>query len=259
MPVSPPLDRIPAIPAQAVTAIMQVITAQIDNLQQQAIDAIERTSLPDSIDCNDPRVQAAINAFETLNNTINTIRNLIPVIQRVTNTITSIISIANGIKAAQLLNPATAASVIAAELTIVQNMTIANALIAIEQFKNIPDIIERSILGLTPTLLDLAQRLATVCDGSDLQFNIDNLNLNANGEVDLDGDGIGDFGIDQLLRQQQALLTSIEEAPSVVYTDNGAPNSNLGKPGDYYIDLQNKLIYGPKPTRTSWADGINYQ
>jgi len=44
-----------------------------------------------------------------------------------------------------------------------------------------------------------------------------------------------------------------------VYSNIGAPGVDLGKPGDYYIDLQNKLIYGPKPTRTDWADGINFE
>ncbi len=141
-------------------------------------------------------------------------------------------------------------------------MTIANALIAVQQFRNITTLIENAILGLGPTLLDVAQRLATVCDENGIEFNIDNLNLNALGEIDVDGDGIGDLGIDQLdglLKQQQDLLQSLEEAPSKVYSDNGAPGSDLGKPGDYYIDLQNKLIYGPKPTRTDWADGINFE
>jgi hypothetical protein len=262
MPVSPPLDKIPALPAQAVTLIMELLSNQINSLQEQAIDAIERSSLPDRIDCDDPRVQAAIEAFDKLNELINKIRDLIPTIQRVTNTIQTLIGTAQGIKAAQLLNPITAPAVIAAELIIVQNMTIANALIAIQQFKQIPTLIENAILGLGPTLLDVAQRLATVCDENGIEFNIDNLNLNALGEIDVDGDGIGDLGIDQLdglLKQQRDLLQSLEEAPSKVYSNNGVPGSDLGKPGDYYIDLQNKLIYGPKPTRTSWADGIQFE
>tara|TARA_R100000951_G_C2647154_1_gene182919 strand:+ start:552 stop:1340 length:789 start_codon:yes stop_codon:yes gene_type:complete len=262
MPVSPPLDKIPAVPAQAVTAIMELVSNQINNLQEQAIDAIERSSLPDQVDCDDPRVQAAIEAFDNLNDLINRIRDLIPTIQRVTNTIQTVIGTAQAVKAAQLLNPVTGPAVIAAELVIVQNMTIANALIAIQQFKNIPTLIENAILGLGPTLLDVSRRLATVCDENGIEFNIDNLNLNALGEIDVDGDGIGDLGIDQLdglLKQQQDLLQSLEEAPSKVYSDNGAPSSDLGKPGDYYIDLQNKLIYGPKPTRTTWGDGINFE
>jgi hypothetical protein len=257
MPVSPPLDKIPALPAQAVTLIMELLSNQINSLQEQAIDAIERSSLPDRIDCDDPRVQAAIEAFDKLNELINKIRDLIPTIQRVTNTIQTLIGTAQGIKAAQLLNPITAPAVIAAELIIVQNMTIANALIAVQQFKNIPTLIENAILGLGPTLLDVAQRLATVCDENGIEFNIDNLDITNTSSLSLDSLDISE--LDNMLKQQKDLLQSLEEAPSKVYSNNGVPGSDLGKPGDYYIDLQNKLIYGPKPTRTSWADGIQFE
>jgi len=255
MPVSPPLDKIPAIPALAVTKIMELINNQIGNLQEQAIDAIERSALPDQVDCDDPRVQAAIAAFEELNNLINRIRKLIPVIQRVATTVRTLIGVAQAIKAAQLLNPVTAPAVIAAELTIVQNMTIANALIAVKQFQNIPGLIENAVLGLQPTLIDLARRLAAACDDRGLEFNIDNLNTSSDSVSDL----LDISELDNMLKQQKDLLQSLEEAPSKVYSDNGAPGSDLGKPGDYYIDLQNKLIYGPKPTRTEWADGINFE
>jgi hypothetical protein len=255
MPVSPPLDKIPALPAQAVTLIMELLSNQINSLQEQAIDAIERSSLPDRIDCDDPRVQAAIEAFDKLNELINKIRDLIPTIQRVTNTIQTLIGTAQGIKAAQLLNPITAPAVIAAELIIVQNMTIANALIAVQQFKNIPTLIENAILGLGPTLLDVAQRLATVCDENGIEFNIDNLDITNTSSLD----SLDISELDNMLKQQKDLLQSLEEAPSKVYSNNGVPGSDLGKPGDYYIDLQNKLIYGPKPTRTSWADGIQFE
>ena len=257
MPVSPPLDKIPALPAQAVTLIMELLSNQINSLQEQAIDAIERSSLPDRIDCDDPRVQAAIEAFDKLNELINKIRDLIPTIQRVTNTIQTLIGTAQGIKAAQLLNPITAPAVIAAELIIVQNMTIANALIAVQQFENIPTLIENAILGLGPTLLDVAQRLATVCDENGIEFNIDNLDITNTSSLSLDSLDISE--LDNMLKQQKDLLQSLEEAPSKVYSNNGVPGSDLGKPGDYYIDLQNKLIYGPKPTRTSWADGIQFE
>lgn len=255
MPVSPPLDKIPAVPAQAVTAIMQLINNQIDSLQQQAIDAVERTALPDKVDCNDPRVQSAIEAFENLNNAINTIRELIPTIQQITNTISTLIGAAQAVKAAQLLNPVTAPAVIAAELVIVQNMTIANATIAIQQFRNLPGLIENSILGLQPTLLSIAGQLATVCADNDIEFNIDNLDTSSSGSADL----LDISELDNALKQQKDLLTSIEEAPSKVYSNNGNPDSELGKPGDYYIDLQNKLIYGPKPTRTNWAAGVKFE
>ena len=58
---------------------------------------------------------------------------------------------------------------------------------------------------------------------------------------------------------QEGLLVSIEEAPSKVYQGAGIPTLDLGKPADYYIDSQSKRIYGPKPNRTSWGDGIKFE
>jgi len=254
MPVSPPLDRIPVIPAQAVSSVMESVNTQINNLQEQVIDAVERSLLPDQIDCNDPRVQAAIAAFEELMNAINRIQGLIAQVQQVAATIQTIVGVANSVKAALLINPLTAPAIIGAELLIVQNMTIANALIAVQQFQNIPGLITNTIQGLQPTLLAIAGRLAPICDTNAIQFDIDNLDLDASlsGSLDISE-------LDKMLNEQKDLLKSLEEAPSKVYTDNGVPGSDLGKTGDYYIDLQNKLIYGPKPTRTDWADGIKFE
>ena len=59
--------------------------------------------------------------------------------------------------------------------------------------------------------------------------------------------------IQQLVEQQQDLLTSLLEAPSQVYKQEGVPPDNLGKAGDYYVDMQNNVAYGPKPTNTDWG------
>jgi len=63
--------------------------------------------------------------------------------------------------------------------------------------------------------------------------------------------------IEQLLEQQRSLLENLIEAPSTVYKQNGNPSVDLGKPGDYYINTQTKLIYGPKINDTNWGDPVN--
>jgi hypothetical protein len=59
--------------------------------------------------------------------------------------------------------------------------------------------------------------------------------------------------IEDLLKQQQDLLKSLQEAPSQVIQGVGSPNAAIGKAGDYYIDMQNQQIYGPKPSINSWT------
>ena len=54
------------------------------------------------------------------------------------------------------------------------------------------------------------------------------------------------------------LFRSLKEAPSKVYEGESKPLSELGKPGDYFIDTKNRFIYGPKLIRTEWPVGIKY-
>jgi hypothetical protein len=46
---------------------------------------------------------------------------------------------------------------------------------------------------------------------------------------------------------------NVEEAPTLVYSGNGVPDVAMGKSGDYYVDLNNATIYGPKSTDVSWV------
>lgn len=59
--------------------------------------------------------------------------------------------------------------------------------------------------------------------------------------------------IKRMVERQQDLLTSITEAPSQVFSGNGAPASSLGKIGDYYVNKQSNEIFGPKMSNTSWT------
>jgi hypothetical protein len=63
--------------------------------------------------------------------------------------------------------------------------------------------------------------------------------------------------IEQLVDQQQNLLTSLQEAPSQVYRGNGNPLPNLGKIGDYYLNTSNNVSYGPKISDNDWGTPIN--
>lgn len=59
---------------------------------------------------------------------------------------------------------------------------------------------------------------------------------------------------DLILKRQQELLTSILEAPSVVFKGEGTPNDTIGKAGDFYVDTTTNTVYGPKPTIDYWFE-----
>ena len=63
--------------------------------------------------------------------------------------------------------------------------------------------------------------------------------------------------INDIVKNQQDLLASLQEAPAQSYEGQGAPALKLGKLGDYYIDKGNRIIYGPK-TNSGWPSGVNY-
>jgi uncharacterized protein YjgD (DUF1641 family) len=49
------------------------------------------------------------------------------------------------------------------------------------------------------------------------------------------------------------LSNSIKEAPSEVIYGNGTPSPTVGKIGDYYIDNDSQLVYGPKLSMNNWT------
>jgi hypothetical protein len=63
--------------------------------------------------------------------------------------------------------------------------------------------------------------------------------------------------IEQLVDQQRNLLTSLQEAPSQIYRQQGNPSPALGKIGDYYLNTSNNVSYGPKISDTDWGTPIN--
>ena len=63
--------------------------------------------------------------------------------------------------------------------------------------------------------------------------------------------------ISELLENQLDVMTNLVEAPSKVYQASGVPENNLGKLGDYYINLDNQSIYGPKAQADDWGQPVN--
>lgn len=47
------------------------------------------------------------------------------------------------------------------------------------------------------------------------------------------------------------------ENGSVIHAGQGAPEAGIGNPGDYYLDTQNSLLYGPKTEENSWGTPID--
>jgi len=272
--IVPPLDRIPKLPAKAVSLTIK----QIDTQTNKLMDSVNKTvtdsvKLPVNIKCDDPRIAKIKKQLADIQKQLTTVQENIPKIQKTAETLKTVVTTAIGIKTAisiaQLSNPVTAPVFIAQQLTAIQDATIVNAIESLNQFTTVPASLTSKLQTLVPPLLAAITKVSAVCNGD-----VDNLEIpssllpNTNTDTDYndlvatefyneknvsesDLDGRSD-SIEQLLQQQRDLLTSLIEAPSKVYQNSGAPSDDLGKVGDYYIDLDTQTIYGPKASLTSW-------
>jgi septation ring formation regulator EzrA len=272
--IVPPLDRIPKLPAKAVNLTIKQIDTQTDKLLEQVTKTVQDSiKLPVNIKCDDPRIKKIKKQLTDIQKQLTTVQENIPKIQKTVDTVKQVVGIAQGIKTAisiaQLSNPVTAPVFIAQQLTAIQDATIVNAIESLNQFATVPTSLTSKLQTIVPPLLAAISKVSAVCNGD-----VDNLEIpssllpDTNTDTDYndlvatefynkknvsqsDLDGRSDL-IEQLLRQQQDLLTSLIEAPSKVYQNSGAPANDLGKVGDYYIDLDTQTIYGPKASLTQW-------
>ena len=280
--IVPPLDIIPKLPAKAVSLTIKQINKQTTKLMDSVNKTVADTvKLPVNIKCDDPRIKQIKNQLTNIQTQLTTVQNNIPKIQKTVNSIKSIVTLASGIKTtisiAQLSNPITAPLFIAQQLTAIQDATIVNAIESLNQFAAVPATLISKLQTIVPPLTSAISKVSAVCNGDvdNLKIpnsllpetnNINNDNNDNNDDYnDLvatefytkknvsqsDLDGRSDL-IELLVQQQQNLLTSLLEAPSEVYQDIGVPSSDLGKIGDYYIDLDTQTIYGPKASATEW-------
>jgi hypothetical protein len=279
--IVPPLDFIPKLPGKAVAEIMKQLDVQTDRLLDQVNTTVQDSiKLPINVKCDDPRIKKVKQQLADIQTLITKVTEQIPKIQSTIETVQQVVSIAQGIKTAisiaQLSNPVTAPVFIAAQLTAIQDATIVNAIESLNQFSTIPASLTSKLQTIVPPLTNALKKVSNSCgDDDDTNFELPSSLLDAtddseNGYNDLvptefyNEDNVSESdlqdrsnSIEQLLTQQRNLLTSLQEAPSKVYQQPGVPAGQVGKIGDYYIDIQSSKIYGPKPSLTEWGQPVN--
>ena len=279
--IVPPLDIIPKLPAKAVTLVMTQLNTQTDRLLDNVTKTVQDTvKLPVNVKCDDPKIAQIKKQLADIQKQITSIQQVIPRIQTTINSVRSLVGIATGIKTAlsvaQLSNPITAPLFIAQQLMAIQDATIVNAISSLSQFSSVPVTLTSKLQTITTPLLGAIAKVSNVCNGDVDTLNIsqdalsndalqteidynDLVNTTFYNEENVSDDDLQHRSdtIQQLVEQQQNLLTSLQEAPSKVYQASGVPENNLGKLGDYYINLDNQSIYGPKAQADDWGQPVN--
>lgn len=280
--IVPPLDLIPKLPGKGINLAVQQFDKLTDKLLQDVLKALKDSIkiANNNAKCTDPEVKKIKQDLEKIKKQITKIQQQIPKVQTAITTLKTIATTAQAVNAAiaaaQLLNPVTAPLFIATQLQLIQTATLVNAIESLQQLSAVPTIIASKLASVVPALTSAIGNVASACNGEGNEISlsadlIDQLN-DTSGGIDEDGAleydpsewytdrNVSDSdlsGLDDILKNQQLLLRSIIEAPSVVYKDEGIPKIEIGKPGDYYIDLQNQLIYGPK-LENDWGTGVKY-
>lgn len=268
--IVPPLDFIPTLPGKAAALLMQQIDIQMDNLLKEVSTVVQDSiKLPSNIQCNDPRIQKIKTDLTKIQGQIVQVQQNVPKIQQTVDQLKTAVQTAQAIRAvitaAQLSNPITAPVFIAQNLMAIQDALIVNSIGALESFSTLPTSLASKFQTLIPVLSQAIQKLNSVCNldetipdfnNSDIDYNdlIDTEFYNEQNVSDDDLQFRSD-AIQQLVEQQRDLMTSLLEAPSQVYKESGLPSDDLGKPGDYYVDISTNKIYGPKTS--VWGTPVN--
>ncbi len=278
MPVTFPLNKIPEIPPRLTSFAVDVIVEQLNKIIKRLLELVaESTKLPDDVSCDDTRIGDLINGVNDVMELIKKLQEIIPKIQEMINLFKTLSDIATTVKSTLYLVPVVGQAIAGADLSMVQTMTIENAKKSLEQLQTIPSRLNIGIDLAVQELTKVANRLAQACSGTDnintdiltvpdeVKKSIDDFNQDNNfynDQLDTEFYQLQNVSIDdldqradsirELIDQQRDLLTSLQEAPSKVLSGAGPPNNDIGKSGDYYVDISSNQVYGPK-LNTGWS------
>jgi len=277
MAITPPFDQLTKLPAVGVDIAQQQFNKVVDDLLDESKTVIQDSiKLPAGIKCDDPIVQKIKKSLVQIQEGIQLVQENLPKIQQIVTGVKTLIgtgiAIKNAIAAAQINDPLTVKGFIGATALALQDELIANANAAIQPLQAVPQQTLLKLETLIPPLITAIAKLNTVCD-EQTELNIPDLGDGFPEGYDFNDELPSEFyqtknvsdsdlqqrsdAIQELITQQENLLSSLQEAPSQVYKDAGPPASNLGKLGDFYVDTKDNIPYGPKKSNTNWGGPIN--
>ena len=279
------------IPSQIVQRIILLLSKQIDAISNLA----EKTStnclnLAHNVKCSDPNVKQIKGQLADLQRLIDQLNIIINRTSDIINIINTVATTAFVLKIIQLAIPSVPGVPTGpiTELINIFTKLIDNAKSSINslkgmlaniksQFNRINSLIANSINTIgsicNNELFTVTSEVASIINnassiiGNDASSIIGNDTSNINDQyptefytnINVSDDDINlRFNtISELLENQLDVMTNLVEAPSKVYRAKGVPENNLGKLGDYYINLDNQSIYGPKAQTDDWGHPVN--
>ena len=166
--ITPPLDKIPAIPGQLMQVVVKQVNVQLDKAFGKLDTLLDEVAvLPDNCKCDDPRITDIEEKLNEVLELVNKLKEeILPLIQDIVTAVGTLVKVATAIKAAIFLIPVVGVAALQAELMMVQNAT--------KQFEKLESgylIIENVGNLVCPALFDLGENkrvvIMSVTEGED--------------------------------------------------------------------------------------------
>ena len=277
------------IPLTVIQKIVPRIISKVTDLDKLSSLLLSKcNTLPLNIKCNDPRITDIKKLLSKIQKLIKSLGLLIESLNKIIKVLNGVVTAATVVKIIQLaipLPPGAPPGPIAEVLGIV-NKLLQNIKSAMPCFLAILGAIELAVSMCNMAMANSLMLLGSVCNSesfavtSDVKVLIDSRSKRINSSATStsnNGDSLvkdtdslfyySEVASDDDINEYIDLLNTIandledptkaseylEEAPTLVYSGNGAPELSMGKLGDYYVDLVQSKIYGPKITDTAWV------
>ena len=271
------------IPSQIVQRIILLLSKQIDAISNLA----EKTStdclnLAHNVKCSDPTVKQIKGQLADLQRLIDQLNIIINRTSDIISIINTVATTAFVLKIIQLAIPAVPGVPTGpiTELINIFTKLIDNAKSSINSLKGILANIKSQFNRINSLIANSINTIGSICNNESFTVTSEVASIinNASSIIGNDTSNINDqyptefytninvsdddinlrFNtISELLENQLDVMTNLVEAPSKVYQASGVPENNLGKLGDYYINLDNQSIYGPKAQADDWGQPVN--
>ena len=257
------------IPVNLIKQLIPVLMQQVDTLSAESEKFINQVL---QLQCNDPRIRAAKLKLQSLYDLIDTIKQGLDIINSIVPVISTISTVASTLKIVQLAIPAVPGVPTGPVTELINTFDSLgkNAKSSVSSLQGMVSAINIQFARINQSLAKAIRKLSAICNTEifDVSTDINDALLNLEYTDDVPTQFYTELNvsdeditsrlslIEQLVTEQLNVLQNLKEAPSKVLSGIQTPITDIGDIGDYYIDTDSQLIYGPK-TELGWGSGIN--
>lgn len=280
MAAAPPYDLL----VQKAPAAISLLETQLFKLTKKLSERVAAASaecnkMPKTISCQDPQV---VSVKQKLEDTQQIVQKIADVLRIVNIVYITCVTLARTSLAYVAYRQTIPTPMIPADNEFLNaTKEVASFILeALNKIKNTLAVINITVLVSLTSLAGVINLISSICQNEDFvvfSATQDAINLTSIADINITQTNIpaSEFyqlvnvseddirsrvnAADLLIERQRSLLDLLE-APSNVITLKGqnTPTNNVGKAGDFAINTETHMIYGPKPSDFEWNEGVKY-